>query len=193
MNQRRKYDMSKRARAAEETGERIIAAMIECFTRMPYPAIRLSDVAERAGVTTQTVIRRFGGKEGLLVAAVGAAGAGVDELQVPGLGLDEAIDALLTTYTRYGDAMAKMFAEAHLVDGLEQIAAQGRADYLEWLERSLAPHLPDDLTTAERAARMAQLIAVCDVATWQLLRRDGGLGPEQARAAMAGLIHRVLG
>lgn len=192
MNVRRKYDMSKRARAAQETGERIIGAMVECFTSTPYPAIRLSDVADRAGVTTQTVIRRFGGKAGLMIAAVGAASAGVDDLQVPGLGLDEAIEALLNTYTRYGDAMSKMFAEAHLVEGLEPIAAQGRAEYLEWLERSFGPHLPDTLTAGERATRTAQLIAVCDVGTWQLLRRDGHLDKKHSRLAMAELIRTVL-
>lgn len=192
MNSPRKYDMSKRARSAEETGERIVWAMVECFTNTPYPAIRLSDVADRAGVTTQTVIRRFGGKAGLMIAAVGAASAGVDELQVPGLGLDEAIEALLDTYTRYGDAMSKMFAEAHLVEGLEPIAAQGRAEYLEWLERSFAPHLPEALTARDRAIRTAQLIAVCDVATWQLLRRDGNLDKEQSRLAMTELIRGIL-
>ena len=192
MNSGRKYDMSKRARAAEETWERIVWAMVECFTTTPYPAIRLSDVADRAGVTTQTVIRRFGGKAGLMIAAVGAASAGVDELQVPGLSLDEAIEALLNTYTRYGDAMSKMFAEAHLVEGLEPIAAQGRAEYIKWLEGSFAPHLPDALTAHERATRTAQLIAVCDVGTWQLLRRDGNLDNEQSRLAMSELIRGIL-
>lgn len=192
MNTRRKYDMSKRGRAAEETGERIVWAMVECFANTPYPAIRLSDVAERAGVTTQTVIRRFGSKAGLMIAAVGAASAGVDELQAPGLALEEAIEALLTTYAHYGDLMAKMFAEAHLVEGLEPIAAQGRAEYLEWLERSFAPHLRPTLTKSERTTRMAQLIAVCDVATWQLLRRDGTLDTEQSQLAMTALIRGVL-
>ena len=192
MNVRRKYDMSNRARAAEQTSERIVWAMVECFTSTPYPAIRIADVAERAGVTTQTVIRRFGSKAGLMIAAVGAASEGVDVLQVPGLGLDEAIEALLTTYLRYGDAMAKMFAEAHLVEGLEPIAARGRAEYLDWLETSFGQHLPEALTEGERTTRLAQLIAVCDVGTWQLLRRDGGLDPEMARLAMTHLIQAVL-
>jgi AcrR family transcriptional regulator len=192
MNRQRKYDMSNRARAAEQTRERIVWAMVECFTTTPYPAIRLSDVAERAGVTTQTIIRRFGSKAGLVIAAVGAASEGVDELQVGGLGLDEAIEALLTSYLHYGDAMAKMFAEAHLVEGLEPIAARGRAEYLDWLENSFGPHLPQTLTHGERTTRLAQLIAVCDVDTWQLLRRDGRLDPEHARLAMTELIRAVL-
>jgi AcrR family transcriptional regulator len=192
MNARRKYDMSKRSRAAQETGERIVWAMVECFTTTPYPAIRLSDVAGRAGVTTQTVLRRFGSKAGLMIAAVAAASAGVDELQAPDLGLEEAIEALLSTYAEYGDVMAKMFAEAHLVEGLEPIAAQGRADYLEWLDRSFARHLAATVTDVERRIRMAQLIAVCDVATWQLLRRDGALDIKQSQLAMTALIRSVL-
>ncbi|MEU1972040.1 TetR/AcrR family transcriptional regulator [Microbacterium sp. NPDC019599] len=192
MNSRRKYDMSNRARSAEQTGKRIVWAMVECFANTPYPAIRLSDVAERAGVTTQTVIRRFGGKAGLMIAAVEAASEGVDELQVPGLGLEEAIEALLSTYVQYGDVMAKMFAEAHLVEGLEPIAARGRAEYLEWLHRSFAPHLTEGLTQGEHARRMARLIAACDVGTWQLLRRDGALDTEEARIAMTELIRGVL-
>ena len=58
----REYRMSARAELAELTGERIVDAMLGRLRGTPYERIRLDDVAADAGVTVQTVIRRFGGK-----------------------------------------------------------------------------------------------------------------------------------
>jgi AcrR family transcriptional regulator len=54
--------MSARAEAAEATGERILDAALELFGERPTDQIPLDEVASRAGVSVQTVIRRFGGK-----------------------------------------------------------------------------------------------------------------------------------
>ena len=62
--------MTARADAAERTGERISDAMLRRFTELPYDRIRLEDVAADAGITVQTVIRRFGSKHGVLAATV---------------------------------------------------------------------------------------------------------------------------
>ncbi len=70
MNASRTYRMTARADAAERTGERIIDAMLKRYAETAYDQIRLQDVAADAGVSTQTVIRRFGSKHGLLAAAI---------------------------------------------------------------------------------------------------------------------------
>ncbi|ACZ30413.1 transcriptional regulator, TetR family [Xylanimonas cellulosilytica DSM 15894] len=196
MNRRRKYDMSNRAAAREETRRRIIAAMLDVFPATPYPDIRIDDIAARAGVTGQTVIRHFGGKAGLMVATTEASAAIISLLQTAEVAdgpLDGVIAALCETYERFGDAMAKLFAEVHLVEGLAEVVARGRADYLAWLDRALRPHLDPTLSADARAIRMAQLVAVCDIATWRLLRREGGLDPEHALQAFSDLIRSVLG
>ncbi len=65
----RPYRMVARAEAAAATAERILDAAVEVFWEMPTDQLSLDEVARRAGVSVQTVIRRFGGKAGLLAAA----------------------------------------------------------------------------------------------------------------------------
>lgn len=69
--------MRERARSAEEAGTRILDAVTELFSEHPYGQLTLAAVADRAGVTVQTVIRRFGDKDGLVGAAVERARAHV--------------------------------------------------------------------------------------------------------------------
>ena len=54
--------MTARAVGAERTADRIIDAMLARFTTTPYEQVRIEDVAKDAGVTGQTVMRRFGNK-----------------------------------------------------------------------------------------------------------------------------------
>jgi AcrR family transcriptional regulator len=51
------------------TAERILDAAAGLFWEQPSGQIPLDEVAWRAGVTVQTVIRRFGDKDGLFAAA----------------------------------------------------------------------------------------------------------------------------
>jgi AcrR family transcriptional regulator len=66
----RRYVMGARAEAAEETGRRIVEAFLGRVMTEWYDQITLDRVAEDAGVTVQTVVRRFGSKEGVLAVAV---------------------------------------------------------------------------------------------------------------------------
>jgi AcrR family transcriptional regulator len=66
---KRPYRMQARAQAAAATGERILDAAVAVFWQRPVDEIPLEEVARRAGVSLQTVIRRFGGKQGLFAAA----------------------------------------------------------------------------------------------------------------------------
>src|SRR3954451_11928723 len=60
--------MRARAEAAAATGERILVAASELFHQRPYDEVTLEDVARLAGVSSQTIIRRYGSKEGLFTA-----------------------------------------------------------------------------------------------------------------------------
>lgn len=191
----RPYRMTARAVAAEQTGDRIVDAMLERFASAPYEHIRLEDVAADAGVTAQTVIRRFGGKAGLMTTMVQRelgriAAAREDAAHATA---DETLHALVVHYERYGSLILKTYSESPLVDGLPEIAALGRAFHVDWCRRAFAPHLASDLDAATRTRRLAQIVAVCDATTWRILRFDGGLDPTQAEQAlgelMSGLLH----
>ena len=68
--ERRPYRMTSRAESASATAERILDAVTELFWERPTDQVVLREVAELAGVTVQTVLRKYGDKEALFAAAV---------------------------------------------------------------------------------------------------------------------------
>src|SRR3954453_1156430 len=62
----RAYVQRDRARAAAANTDRILTAALELFAEQPFDRITLAEVAERAGVGVQTVVRRVGTKDGLV-------------------------------------------------------------------------------------------------------------------------------
>jgi AcrR family transcriptional regulator len=178
--------MSARAQAAEQTGHRIVDAMLERFSVAPYDQIRLEDVAADAGVTVQTVLRRFGSKSGVMGAvvrrelgAIAAARSAADTSQPR-----HTIAELVVHYERYGALILKAYSEAPYIDGLVELVGAGRKHHLNWCRDAFAEHLDPDLDRATRTRRLAQLTVICDATTWRILREDLGLSPTQTRAAL---------
>jgi AcrR family transcriptional regulator len=68
MDKRRTYVQTTRAASAQATRERILAAAEASFDRGPLAAVRIDDVAKRAGVSRSTVYQLFDSRAGLLVA-----------------------------------------------------------------------------------------------------------------------------
>ena len=184
--------MTARARDAERTGERIVDAMLARFETTPYEHIRIEDVATDAGVTGQTVLRRFGSKPALMNATeerelariVAAREAAAQASPV------ETIQALVLHYERYGALILKTYSEAPLVPGLPEIAAQGRAFHVDWCRRTFA--LDASVSESDAARRTAQIIAICDATTWRILRFDGALDPSQTESAHRELLLPLL-
>ena len=185
---RRQYRMVARARAAAETGDRILDAAVEVFFEDPTASISLEEVAQRAGVTVQTVIRRFGGREGLLAATAARETQKVSrEREVASGDFEGAVRVLVDHYERTGDRVLRMLAEEARSPALREIVDGGRRMHREWCQRVFAPVL-EGLGGVERDRRLAQLVAVCDVYTWMLLRRQCGLSRRQTELAMCELI-----
>jgi AcrR family transcriptional regulator len=190
---RRPYRMTARAEAAAATGERILDAAIEVFWEMPVERISLEEVARRAGVTVQTVIRRFGGREGLLAAGAQRESERVRQqrAEAPVGDVAGAVRVLVDHYEALGDHVLKMLAEEGRAPRLREIADGGRALHREWCEQVFAPTL-SALRGAGRERRLAQLVAVCDLYTWKLLRRQAGLSRRQTELALIELLQPLL-
>jgi AcrR family transcriptional regulator len=190
---RRPYRMLARAEAAATTAERIIDAAVEVFWELPTDQISLEEIARRAGVTVQTVIRRFGGRDGLLAAAVER------EAEKIGRQRDEAVPGdpagavrvLIEHYELLGDRVIKMLAEEQRIPALKAIVDRGRTLHRNWCARVFAPAL-SGLRGLERERRLAQFVALCDVYTWKLLRRDARLSRSQTELAMTELLNPLL-
>lgn len=185
--------MTARAASALATADRILDAAVEVFWERPSDQVSLDEVAARASVSVQTVIRRFGGKEGLFAAAAMRETAAVRDqrAQAPVGDVAEAVRVLLDHYEVFGDRVLKIVAEQDRVPALRQIVDGGRIVHRQWCGRVFAAELGDRVGVA-RERLLAQLIAVCDVYMWKLLRRDAKLSRVQAELALVELLTPLL-
>lgn len=190
----RKYQMSARADAAGLTAERIVDAMLERLRTTPYERIRLEDIAADAGVTSQTVIRRFGSKPMLMTATVERELGRIVARREAALGASpvQTIRALVDHYEEYGLLILKTYSEAPLVPGLPELVARGRIYHVDWCRRAFADHLAADLDDETRRRRLAQIVAVCDATAWRILRVDGQLSPHFTELSISELLAPLL-
>ena len=190
---KRSYVMTARAEAAQATAARIFDAAMTRFLAAPYDEVRLDDIAADAGVSVQTVIRRFGSKEGLLRAMaaaeqerVAAERSGVTAADIPG-----AVENLLAHYERIGDTVLHILRQEQRVPVFGEITDVGRKVHLGWCKEAFASYL-DRRSGADRERLLAQVVAVCDVYTWYLLRRQRGLSQRQTALALTELLEGLL-
>ena len=185
----RPYRQRERAAAAEANTERILQSALDLFVERPWDQITLAAIAERAGVGLQTVIRRFGTKDGVSRAVNQWIAPQIAETRGEPDGVDPAAvaAALARHYERWGASTDRMLRQEDVSPALTEAAAAGRAAHREWVERVFAPQLAA-LSKPSRTDRLARLIGVCGIELWLVLRRDGGLSVGAARRAVADLI-----
>lgn len=193
VNMNRPYRQTTRARQAAETGERILRSAIRLFDSRGYAGLTLADVAADAEVTVQTVIRRFGDKEDLVRAAGELASAEIRDQrgEAPVGNLPELVANLAAHYEEHADSALRLLADEHLSESIAAYAQAGRAYHREWCARVFAPFL-DHLPPGVRRRRLAQLVAICDVYTWKLLRRQAGLSLTQTRTALLEMLSPLI-
>jgi AcrR family transcriptional regulator len=183
MKTQRAYSMELRAAAAEATRERILEAAAEAFLEEWYDDVTIASVAKRAGVSGQTVINHFGGKEPLATAAYDQVAEGmVATRYAPAAGdVPALVNALADDYERTGDAVVRLLALEQRIPSLQPLLARGRAGHREWVESMFgAPELTPELVVAT------------DVYTWKLLRRDQGLSRDDTVASILRIVEALL-
>ena len=184
--------MRVRADAAEKTAERVMDAAISLWRTRPFDDISLQEIADRAGVSLSTVMRRFGSKEGLTEAVLRSDRVGTQASRdaVQDGDVAGAVRMIVTDYELNGDAVIRMLALEERMDVLRVVVAAGRAAHERWVERVFGPLLA---AAPRRHLQVLQLVAATDVYTWKLLRRDRHLPPDEVRAVMEDLCRRVAG
>jgi AcrR family transcriptional regulator len=185
----RPYRQRRRAEATEARTEAILEAAMAAFVAKPFDQITLAEVAEQASVGVQTLIRRVQTKDGLVRAvnewAVAAIGEARGEPDSPDP--DAVAAAIARQYERFGSLIDRTIRQEEVSPALAESAQGGRAAHRAWIETAFADEI------ARRGPELiGQLIALCGVELWLVLRRDGGLTPDQARDTVAHLIRSVL-
>jgi AcrR family transcriptional regulator len=189
-SRRRRYVMRARADSAAATRKRIVAAAIALYYERPGPGSTLDDIARRAGVTVQTVLRRFGSRAALDDAARAEAIAQVeDERRAEPGDVRGAARALIDHYERRGRVVLAMLAQETL-DGAPDLT-DGRALHRRWVADSFAPQLARR-APRRRDALVDQLVIATDVYAWKLLRVDRGLSRASTQDRIESLIAAVV-
>lgn len=185
--------MTARAAAAAATGERILDAAAAEFWDRPSSEIPLSDVAARAEVSVQTVLRHFGDKQALFAAAAAREAERIERQRADAVGkpLQRVVRVLVDHYEEMGEGVLRLLAEEQRLPALRAVAERGRAAHRRWCERVFAAALAERRGAARERLR-AELVAVCDVYTWKILRFDCGLGREAVGRALVEILQPML-
>lgn len=192
MKSGRTYHMGARAEKAAQTGRRIVEVFLDRLLNLWYDEITLQDVASQAGVTVQTILRRFDGKEALLGEAVKLLGEQINRRRsAPGGDLEQLVRHLVQDYESVGDAVIRLLAMELRYPALEPVLAHGRREHRRWVGHIFQDALAR-LPQTHRALALEALIVQTDVYTWKLLRRDMGHSVEHTQTQMVRLLRAVL-
>lgn len=157
-----------------------------------FDEITLELVAKDAGVTVQTVIRRFGGKEGLITRAGQVLSEQIKEQRTAPPGdLAGMVTRLLADYEQTGDAVLRLLALELRHPVLKPFLDFGRREHRDWTAGVFASRL-HRLKPAARDAALDALVVATDVYTWKLLRRDRANSVAATQTILVRLIQAIL-
>lgn len=189
---KRPYRLGARAEAAKLTRQRILDAMGELWQERWYDEVTMREVAERAGVSTQTLINHFGTKEAILTAML--------EQPIPSQWMTRmtaapgdvrgAVRLLVRDYEAAGDAIIRSLALEGRIAALQPGLERGRRAHREWIE-AVFPDAVSNLSGRAREGRVDLLVCATDVYTWKLLRRDRGLSQRATATAICELVEAL--
>ncbi len=188
----RSYNQGARAESAEATGRRIADAFLARLMVHWFDEITLDQVAEDAGVTVQTVVRRFGGKDGLIAAAVEKIADQINaQRETPPGDINKLIANLLGDYERTGDPLIRLLALEPRHPELKKALDFGRSEHRRWVKGVLAGTL-EKIEEERREETVDSLVIATDVYTWKLLRRDLKRSVRATAATMKRLIQSII-
>ena len=191
MKTTRPYTMTARARSTEETRRRILTATIDLHLQRPAAGIGLEDIATRADVSVQTILRHFGSRDGLVAAATAQAQEDVrEERRTPVGDVAAAVEVLMSHYEARGDSVLVLLAQEDTEAFAREITSGGKQLHRAWVAETFAPYLTDD--DDDDQSLLDLLVVATDVYTWKLLRRDRSLSRATTSARITRLVTALL-
>jgi len=186
----RNYTMRARAESTTETRERILDAVIALSEEKLSLEIVLADVAERSGVSVQTVLRHFGDRRGLFEEARARQVKRVrTERAAPVGDAAAAVRTIVAFYDRMGEWSLMLQAQEHSDELSRQTVEVARRVHREWVQEIFAPQLAG---RRDREELVDLLVVATDVLTWKILRRDGGMRRSITCDRMLRLVQAIL-
>ena len=186
----KKRSYLKRARAEGEarTRQAVLDAAVACFSETHFDRVTMNQLAQRAGLSVQTLLRIHGTKEQILVtAARSIAAALIDKREEVAPGdLDTALRVLVSDYERWGDTHERLFVRARQLPELAQLFEELLLRHRQWIQRIFAREL-ELRTGPDRARLLALLVVSLDIGTYRRLRVE-----RLSRAATTRALHSLV-
>ncbi len=189
----RSYVMRARAESADGTRQRILDATVDELWNRRLSEVRLENVAVRADVSVQTILRIFGSKAALVDSGWTLLRERIvnqRETAEPG-DVAGTISALFDHYEEMGDFVIRNLADERTLPELGEWLERGRRTHRASMRHQFAPQLADRGAVEMRL--LDCLVVACDVYTWQLLRRDMGRSRKDAEACVRHMVAGILG
>lgn len=190
--EKRAYRMGVRASSAEKTLERIYDAAFLLFRSRPFAEVTLQAVADAAGVTLQTVLRRCGSKEQLFLDAAGRQMELIFRDRQPPA--ERTIDAIVRTivasYEDMGDLNWRGVSQEGEFPLIKKLFDEARVRHRRWIAECFAEVI-GPVKGQERERRITLLFAATDFYLWKLWRIDLGMNRRQTTAYMLDLVHAL--
>ena len=154
--------------------------------------IVLGEVAERAAVSVQTILRHFGSRDALFDAVMAFAHDQIlAERAAPAGDVPAAVHAVFGHYEARGDVVLGFLAQEAVDERARQVTEGGRRTHRRWVQTVFAPQLAAR-PAASREALTDLLVVATDLYTWKLLRRDKGLDRDTAEQRVRSMITALL-
>ena len=189
----RPYRQVARAAATEDLRRRVVMAFRDALLARWMDEITLDDIAAAAGTTRQTVIRYFGGKEGLLTAVAETIKLEVETARTlgPGFSPRQIAHGLVQDYEVSGDVIVRLLAQEERHPLLTPFLNLGRAWHRQWVTETFAASLIG-MRHQPRERRITELVAITDVYTWKLLRRDFRHSATEVETMIAEMLNKFI-
>lgn len=193
MKTTRDYRMGARAQGVREREEAILEAAFDAFLHEYFDLVTIRAIAEAAGVTEQTVIRRFGSKEDLLAACVERFGPrlGGERREVAQNDYRAAVASTVDAYETWGRETMHILAQEDRTPALRRVAERGRSAHRELTAEHFASWLPAP-THRQYDTLLAGFVLALDVYTWKLFRIDHGMTRDGTEAAITHIVESLI-
>lgn len=191
---KRSYRGHVQAEIAALTSKRVIEASLALFDEHWNDEITLEQIAERAGVTVQTILRHFGSKDQLATAVSQEAFRLATREQLePVVGdLSSIAHSLINYYEAGGIRMLRGLMQEARQPHLHAIIDLARSSHNAWIEQVFAPFFEQVQDVDARKRLLAQLSTLTGVYTWYQLRYEAGLSCDETERALYELLKSLL-
>lgn len=191
---RRVYRQQRRAELAAQTAEHILDAAQRLVGELWLDELTLEDIAEGAGVTVKTVMRRFGSRDGVIQAMIGRFDQKLMKQRLPQPlpgDVGGAVRILVGYMEEWADFALRLMSQQMRYEFMDRIVKQGLQDHRRWIAAAFKPQL--EVFAPEMRERVVlALVHNSGGPTWKFFRRDLGYSRRRTEQAMESLLQAIL-